>query len=186
VNDEQRNNFDIHIPLVHRIARKFQNDYRHKDLTLEYQDVVQSGMIGLLQAAKTYRNNRGATFSTYAYTKIRWAILDAFRQNGKLTRQAHEAGEVLHEVDAEGAIGHGLKDECAGPLELAIRSDIVERVFGEGGGLNRRQRTILRLYYMRGLTFEEIARKVHLTESGAWRSHASAILILRKRLNGEK
>ena len=61
------------IPIVKRIAstesRKFAP---HLDL----RDLVQSGMVGLLEASERYRPGRGG-FPQYAYFRIRGAIIDA-------------------------------------------------------------------------------------------------------------
>ncbi|HEX8924949.1 MAG TPA: sigma-70 family RNA polymerase sigma factor, partial [Terriglobales bacterium] len=46
---------------------------------VEMQDLVQAGVIGLLEACKTYDPDRDAQFSTFAKFRIRGAILDSLR-----------------------------------------------------------------------------------------------------------
>src|SRR5450755_4343022 len=47
---------------------------------VEVDDLIQSGMIGLLDAAKHYSPNKGANFETYAGIRIRGAMLDVMRK----------------------------------------------------------------------------------------------------------
>ena len=49
-------------------------------------DVIQSGMLGLLDAARRYQETQGAQFETYATQRIRGAILDGLRQSDWLPR----------------------------------------------------------------------------------------------------
>ena len=43
-------------------------------------DLIQSGMIGLLEAAKNYDGMKGASFETFAGIRIRGAMLDEMRR----------------------------------------------------------------------------------------------------------
>jgi RNA polymerase sigma factor for flagellar operon FliA len=54
--------------------------------SVELDDVIQSGMMGLLDAAKRYQNSFGAQFETYAVQRIRGAMLDGLRQCDWLPR----------------------------------------------------------------------------------------------------
>ena len=48
--------------------------------TIDIDDLTQVGLIGLLEAAKSYRSGQGATFETFAGIRIRGAILDEVRR----------------------------------------------------------------------------------------------------------
>src|SRR5215831_15232385 len=56
---------------------------------IEYQELVAYGTQGLLEAARRFDPRGGATFSTYAYYRIRGAIFDGLRQMGWLSRGAY-------------------------------------------------------------------------------------------------
>ncbi len=70
-------------PLVKRLAY-----YMMASLppSVEIDDVIQSGMMGLLDAAKRFQDTYGAQFETYAVQRIRGAMLDGLRQSDWLPR----------------------------------------------------------------------------------------------------
>lgn len=55
---------------------------------VERDDLVQSGTIGLLDAANRFDDSQGASFSTFAARRIRGAMLDELRRGDYLTRNA--------------------------------------------------------------------------------------------------
>lgn len=57
---------------------------------MERDDLFGFGMLGLLSAADSFDPSRGLKFSTYAYSRIRGAILDALRQRDVLSRGMRE------------------------------------------------------------------------------------------------
>ncbi len=65
-----------HTPLVHQIAK---NIMRRLSSYFILDDLIQAGMLGLVEASKRYKENHGATFKTFAGTRIRGAILDEIR-----------------------------------------------------------------------------------------------------------
>lgn len=69
-----------HMGLVRSIA------FRYRDLGLPTEDLVQEGAIGLLTAIDDYDSSRGASFSTYAYWRVRSAITHALTAHGQLIR----------------------------------------------------------------------------------------------------
>src|SRR5687768_637821 len=70
-------------PLVKRIAYHMMTSLPP---SVELDDVIQSGMMGLLDAARRYEVSEGAQFETYAVQRIRGAILDELRQCDWLPR----------------------------------------------------------------------------------------------------
>lgn len=65
--------------------------------SVELDDVIQSGMLGLLDAAKRFKNTYGAQFETYAVQRIRGAMLDGLRQSDWLPRTLRKS---LRQVEA--------------------------------------------------------------------------------------
>ena len=53
---------------------------------IELDDLLQSGLIGLLEAKNNFSAEAGATFTTYAYIKIRFAIYEFLRKHSGITR----------------------------------------------------------------------------------------------------
>ena len=67
------NNTDLitnNLKLIHYVISKI--NYKNNN---EYEDLFQSGCIGLINASNTYNNKLNIKFSTYAYTCIKNEIL---------------------------------------------------------------------------------------------------------------
>ncbi|CAH8185229.1 RNA polymerase sigma factor FliA [Vibrio aestuarianus] len=54
------------------------------------EDLIQAGMIGLLEAQKNYDGTKGASFETYAGIRIRGAMLDDIRRGDWVPRSVHK------------------------------------------------------------------------------------------------
>jgi RNA polymerase sigma factor for flagellar operon FliA len=80
-------------PLVKRIAHHMMAALPP---SVEIDDVIQSGMMGLLDAARRYQESEGAQFETYAVQRIRGAMLDGLRQCDWLPRGVRRS---LREVE---------------------------------------------------------------------------------------
>ncbi|MFN1807130.1 FliA/WhiG family RNA polymerase sigma factor [Clostridioides difficile] len=52
----------------------------------EYQDLVNSGVIGLIDAINKFDAEKGAKFSSYSYIKIKSAILDEIRNQSPISK----------------------------------------------------------------------------------------------------
>jgi RNA polymerase sigma factor FliA len=63
-------------PLVKRIAYHM---VAKLPSSVEVDDMIQAGMMGLIDAAGRYQDNQGARFETYAAQRIRGAMLDELR-----------------------------------------------------------------------------------------------------------
>lgn len=70
-------------PLVRRIAHHMMAKL---PASVEIDDIIQTGMLGLLDAVNRYQESHGAQFETYAAQRIRGAILDGLRQADWLPR----------------------------------------------------------------------------------------------------
>lgn len=77
-NIEERNELAMReLPQVYYVAARISERLpRHVDM----QDLVQAGVIGLLEACRTYDSEKDAQFSTFAKFRIRGAILDSLRK----------------------------------------------------------------------------------------------------------
>jgi RNA polymerase sigma factor for flagellar operon FliA len=91
-----------HAELVKRIAYHLAG---RLPASVEVADLIQAGMIGLLEAATNYTTDRGASFETYAGIRIRGAMLDALRKLDWAPRSVHRkaraAAQAIREVEAE-------------------------------------------------------------------------------------
>lgn len=73
--------------------------------SVEVDDLIQSGMIGLLDAARHYDGSAGASFETYAGIRIRGAMVDELRAGDWAPRSVHkkvrEASEMVRKLEQE-------------------------------------------------------------------------------------
>ena len=84
-----------HASLVKRIAHHLLA--RLPD-TVQLDDLIQSGMLGLFEAAKNYDATKGATFETYAGIRIRGAMLDEVRKGDWAPRSVHRNNRKVIEA----------------------------------------------------------------------------------------
>ena len=63
--------------------------------SVEVDDLMQAGMLGLLEAASNYAPNRGASFETYAGIRIRGAMIDALRKLDWAPRSVHRKARAV-------------------------------------------------------------------------------------------
>jgi RNA polymerase sigma factor FliA len=70
-------------PLVKRIAYHLMAKL---PASVQVEDIIQNGMLGLLDAMGRYEEGLGAQFETYAVQRIRGAMLDGLRENDWLPR----------------------------------------------------------------------------------------------------
>jgi len=96
---------------------------------LEREDLMGFGMIGLIEAADSFEPARGLKFSTYAYTRIRGAILDELRRLDFLPRGQREKVRELDRAATalEQELGHRPTPEMLA-TKLAISQDEVDEI----------------------------------------------------------
>ncbi|WP_372344182.1 sigma-70 family RNA polymerase sigma factor [Streptomyces sp. KL116D] len=128
--------------LVHKVAQPYQGQ------GLDYEDLIQHGMLGLMRAVVKFDASKGFKFSTYATWWIRQAITRSIADEGALIRVPVHMHEQMRKVaNAERTlIGQGKR---AGVVEVAVfcdmpvqrveeirrlsrRTDSLDRVIGDG------------------------------------------------------
>jgi RNA polymerase sigma factor for flagellar operon FliA len=80
--------------------------------SVQVDDLIQSGMIGLLEAAKNFDGSKGASFETFAGIRIRGAMLDEIRKGDWTPRSVHKNSRSIAEAVAtvEKETGNDAKD----------------------------------------------------------------------------
>lgn len=76
-----------HMPLVKRLAHHMKAKLPP---SVEVDDLVQAGMMGLLDAINRYEETHGAQFETYAVLRIRGAMLDELRNSDWMPRSTRQ------------------------------------------------------------------------------------------------
>jgi RNA polymerase sigma factor FliA len=89
-----------HAELVRRIAHHLA---ARLPASVEVEDLVQAGMIGLIEAARKFDAANGAAFETFASVRIRGAMIDEIRRGDWVPRSVHrksrEASAAIHQIE---------------------------------------------------------------------------------------
>jgi len=106
------------LPMVRKIAMKVVT-YLKPPLTID--DLVSAGTIGLVKAARDYDASFSAEFKTYAYTRIKGAILDELRNSSELPAEVQQQIRNARKASWEIFTQTG---RTAGDSELAARLEM--------------------------------------------------------------
>jgi len=109
-----------HATLVKRIAYHL---ISRLPSCVQVDDLIQAGMIGLLEAARNYDATQGASFETYAGIRIRGSMLDEIRKGDwtprSLHRKVREISQTMREIETEH--GRDARDsEVAERLDMSL------------------------------------------------------------------
>jgi len=114
----QRDRLEEHLPLVRRQALALQV---RLPASVELDDLIQAGMIGLLDALNRYDAAHGASFATFASQRIRGAMLDELRSRDWVPRSVRRNTRALDEAIRSLEQRHGRPPE---EREIAAALDI--------------------------------------------------------------
>lgn len=85
---DKNQQIDQYIPLVRRLAHHL---IAKLPASVQIDDLVQAGLIGLMDAISKFEEGQGAQFETYASQRIRGAMLDELRQSDWMPRSIRQA-----------------------------------------------------------------------------------------------
>ena len=121
-----------HVDLVKRIAHHLA---ARLPPTVDVNDLLQAGMVGLLEAASNFDAGRGASFETYAGIRIRGSMLDDIRKNDWTPRSVHhkyrQVTDAINSIEAETGEAASA-DEVAGRLGIGI--DEYHKILADSAG----------------------------------------------------
>ena len=107
-----------HSDLVRRIAHHLA---ARLPASVEVDDLVQAGMIGLIEASRSYDADQGASFETYASIRIRGAMIDEVRRGDWVPRSVHrrarQAAASVREIEQR-------TGRAASPTEVAASMEM--------------------------------------------------------------
>jgi RNA polymerase sigma factor for flagellar operon FliA len=121
-----------HMPLVKRLAHHMKAKLPP---SVEVDDLVQAGMIGLLDAINRYEETHGAQFETYAVLRIRGAMLDELRSSDWLPRSMRQNMRKIETAMSalQQRLGHPpTESEVAKMLKLSLAD--YQEMLSDGGG----------------------------------------------------
>ena len=121
-----------HMPLVKRLAHHMKAKLPP---SVEVDDLVQAGMIGLLDAINRYEETHGAQFETYAVLRIRGAMLDELRSSDWMPRSTRQNMRKVEQAmnTLQQQLGRPPSEsEVAKSLKLSLAD--YQEMLGDSGG----------------------------------------------------
>ncbi|KRB93348.1 RNA polymerase sigma factor FliA [Noviherbaspirillum sp. Root189] len=123
---------EAHAPLVKRLAHQMKAKLPP---SVEVDDLIQAGMIGLLDAVSRYEETHGAQFETYAVQRIRGAMLDELRSSDWLPRSIRQNMRKIEDAmnKVQQRFGRAPKEaEIAAELKMTLVE--YQELLTEGSG----------------------------------------------------
>ncbi|MFQ5498868.1 MAG: FliA/WhiG family RNA polymerase sigma factor [Candidatus Zixiibacteriota bacterium] len=121
-SDEKRKQLlGKYLPLVRNVAARMAMGFPR---SVELSDLVNTGVIGLIEAFKNFDPDRGVKFETYAVPRIRGAILDELRSLDWVPRSTRAKSREIDRAHAEleNRLGRRpQKSELAEHLQVTVR-----------------------------------------------------------------
>ncbi len=151
-----------YMPLVRRLAR------RHVGRGEPFEDLVQVGTIGLINAIDRFKLERGVDLATFAIPTIDGEIKRHLRDRAwpiRIPRRLQELDPTLRARVAELVDGQNGEFDRESALERGY--ELGEDRIALAGGfrvLDDRERLLLRLAYFEGLSQVQIARRVGISQ----------------------
>lgn len=164
-----------HFGLVHSIVLKMR---RQIPFYICNDDLLGSGMLGLVEAYRAYDEMMNTPFSSYAYHRIRGSIFDFLRKTDlRYSRAYRDVQETpLACFDRQYA-------DYGDPCEYASRNEVKEIILDAISRLPYRERIVITLYYYEELRFVEIAEVLGLSKTAITFAHQRALSMLRNSIS---
>ena len=196
---------ESYLPLVKFLVARLRAAH---GLRTSFEDLIAAGVVGLLEAAARFEPDRGVAFTTFAYRRVRGAILDAQRHEygavagtpgrelrlSDLMKQGPANTNALPAPDPDGRRA----GRVAAMVQLVSVEDIDESALAPDEEVDRRRRAhrlrkalealpsperqIIELYYFEGESFSEIGARLGICKPWAFRLHERALEKLRAAL----
>src|SRR6186997_1141508 len=196
------------IPFVEALARRMAATMPN---SIDIGDLVQDGVIGLIDAANRFDEGRGIKFETFAERRVRGAMIDALRRDAwprgvrRVRRELEAAREQLRRertivrittiestspmakienIDSSTLPAVMVPSEPLSPHRLFEQAEMRDRVKTALQMLPERERRIITLYYFEEATMKQIGTAIGVNESRVSQLHARAISRLKQALEG--
>ncbi len=189
---------ESHLELVYTIAAKIHYSINR---SIELDDLVAFGTEGLIHAATRFDEDRGATFSTFAYARIHGAIYDGIRELSPLPstiyRRLRAAKQecsceslptpanrppvtFVTSLDAHLDRGNQVaRTDDSNAENNVVLNELCGMLQQAVKRLSRRERQLIQAYYFDDKTLQDTGRELGISKSWACRLHTRAIDQLR-------
>lgn len=158
-------------PLVFKLAISFQLPEN------ETMELIQEGMVGLLEAAENYDYTRGVAFSVFASFRIKGSMLDYLKRsdNGTLYLEG-DLGSGL-------TLGETLAAVQASPTELAEQQLLQEKVTQALGRLPVKEQQVITGMYLEDKTAQSMADAIDVSLGHVYRLQKKGVRRIRGMLS---
>lgn len=159
-------------PLVFKIATGF------KLPEAETMELIQEGMVGLLEAAENYDYKRKVAFSLFATYRIRGCMLDYLREN-------YDKGVVSLESElSEGfTLREALASPLASPTEIAEQQVLLDKVNQALERLPQKEQQVLKGLYIEDNSAQAMADKINVSLGHVYRLQKQGVRRIRGMLS---
>ena len=158
-------------PLVFKIAISFQLP------EADTMELIQEGMVGLLEAAENYDYTRGVAFSVFASLRIKGSMVDYLKKSN--------SGALYLEGDLGSGLtlGETLTSAQASPTELAERQLLHEKVTQALGRLPEKEQQVITGMYLEDKTAQSVADAIDISLGHVYRLQKKGVRRIRGMLS---
>ena len=158
-------------PLVFKIAISFQLP------EADTMELIQEGMVGLLEAAENYDYTRGVAFSVFASFRIKGSMVDYLKKTN--------SGALYLEGDLGSGLtlGETLASAQASPTELAERQLLHEKVTQALGRLPKKEQQVITGMYVEDKTAQSVADAIDISLGHVYRLQKKGVRRIRGMLS---
>lgn len=130
-----------YLPSIRRLARIYSKSSADRD------DLVSEGILGLMNAIKTFEHGKGAAFSTYAGSCVNNRMMTALKKSAKIRSRE----ESLDGFSAEGG---------ASPEKIVADREALKEIFSDiAENLSGLESAVFK-EYLSGASYKEIAERL--------------------------
>lgn len=108
--DDRERVIDEFVPIIKHLAYKVSRKYEDDEII---EDLISAGLVGLLEAMEKFDSSKGAKLNTFAYLRIRGAMIDELRSRDWFPRSARSKSKKINEIirKLENKLGRLPKEE---------------------------------------------------------------------------
>ena len=158
-------------PLVFKIAISFQLP------EADTMELIQEGMVGLLEAAENYDYTRGVAFSVFASFRIKGSMVDYLKKSN--SRALYLEGDLGSGL----TLGETLTSAQASPTELAERQLLHEKVTQALGRLPEKEQQVITGMYLEDKTAQSVADAIDISLGHVYRLQKKGVRRIRGMLS---
>lgn len=83
------------LPLIRKVAKQTRNLYINH---MEFDDVVSIGIFAMIECFEQYDESKGMSFEAYAYTKVKFRLIDELGLNGFIPRRVRQEAKLIQKA----------------------------------------------------------------------------------------